>query len=192
MPLEDEMPEVPQTAPGTVQAEAGDIDAGIYDDVPKMGEPLPKGTYHFRLDSYTQGTGEAEKDDPFGFGAQPYFQIIWSCQQEPFVGRSFMDFAPWITPAVARAAVGPNSDPKVAAARSLINKRLWKSKAIVEAAGLKPTGSFSFKNFLDTNPEVKIQLAVKERKEKASDGTYKGTGIQGNSAAAYLPLHRPQ
>lgn len=201
MPLDDEMPQAPQ---GTAQAAGavpvkdfgGEIETSVYEKVPEMGEPIPVGTYHFRLDRYSTGWNPSPKveDDPYGFGAQPYFMIFFVCQQEPETGRVFVDFCPWVSDEVARMAAGPETDPRTSTAQKLVNDRVWKGKAIAEAANYRPPegGRFNVKTFFATNPELKIQLGQAEKKEKQKnpDGTtkYVGTGKQQNKALAYLPL----
>jgi hypothetical protein len=191
MPLDDEMPAAPgpQAAAAVPASEfSGDISTESYEKVPEMGEPLPIGTYHFRSEAFTTGWSAAPKpgDKDFAYGSQPYFMIRWMAQQEPHTGRVFMDFAPWVSDSVARAANAGDTE-----AQKVVNDRIWKLKAIAEAAGYKPPegGSFNAKIFLQSNPEVKISLGQQERKQKdPKTGQYVGTGQRGNKANAYLPL----
>jgi hypothetical protein len=60
----------------------------------------------------------------------------------------------------------------------------------MDKASYKPVGKSDFKAFLGTNPELKIQLGVRERKSKVS-GTLVGTGEMNNTPVKYLPLNRP-
>ena len=193
--LDDEMPQAPLAVAASVGspevAFSGDLSTDSYSKVPEMGEPLPVGTYHFRLDHYTVGwsdTPTADKD-PFAFGAQPYMMLFWACQQEPCVGRSFVDFAPWVNDKTAAAANQTANPATASEAQKIVNDRIWKLKAIATAAGYKPPqgGGFNAKSFLATNPEIKIALRQKERKEKVGD-KYVGTGKQGNVANEYLPM----
>jgi len=194
MSLDDElMPAAPAPAtaagaPAVVSAPfSGEIDVTAYEKVPEMGEALPAGTYHFRLDSYREGWGDPPKpgDALFAYGAQPYFMVKWTAQQEPITGRAFIDFCPWVSDQVAQAAGAGDQ-----AAQAVVTDRIWKLKTIATAAGYKPPagGRFNAKTFLSSNPEVKISLGVQERKSKNTDGTYSPTGQQGNRANAYLPL----
>lgn len=195
----DDMPAAPGAATGTATAVEvdGGADPSMFEGVATMGEVIPIGTYHFRLDRYTEGVGGFKDDHGqpttryFGDGSpipdQPYFNLLFVCQQEPHTGRVFADFAPWVSKEVrTKAAAGD------AIARELLKDRLWKIKSIMEAAGFKPAGNFDLKrDFLAEHPEVKIQLGLTEGKSKDATGKYVVDGSQRNKSIKYLPLFRP-
>lgn len=192
MPLDDEMPAAPAGAAAPAPAAeaktfSGNVDFESYDKTPEMGEAIPVGTYHFRLDSYREGWNNPPKpeDKEFQFGAQPYFMIKWVAQQEPVVGRAFTEFVPWVSDSVVEAAVGGNSD-----ARAIITDRIWKAKSIASAAGFKPAPGqgFNAKTFFATNPEIKISLGLEKKKTKDATGKYVATDQDQNKVNAYLPL----
>lgn len=162
----------------------GSFDANDLAAVPKLGEAIPVGTYHFRAESYTehdQPTNDKTPADELRFGAQPVFWVIWSCQQEPHTGRTFLDFINWVKPEVFAAARGGDK-----AAQKVLAARLSRAKMVMEGASYKPVGKSDFKAFLATNPELKIQVSLKERKSKGV-----GTGEMANGAVKYLSLNRP-
>lgn len=170
--LDDEMPTAPTTVP--VVAIDDTIDASAFDNVPKMGDALPAGVYAVRL----KGFSDKIADD-----GQPYFSIQWSVQQEPHVGRLVFDNIPWVRSSdVVSAKAG---DPQ---AQAILNDRLPRSKAVMSAAEFKPSGSFGFKQFLATNPELKVQVTINERKTKNDKGEWVGTGEQGNKVVKYISL----
>ncbi len=189
--LTDELPSPPE---GQAVPEIDDvIDASLFGDVPKMGDAIPAGTYAFRLEKYEEGwsstdykTGRTLSDEE----KQPYFSLQWKCQQEPHVGRVVFDIVTWVKTSDVKAANDPQN-PRRGEARSILNKRLPKAKAIMEAAGFVPTGQFGFKQFLATNPELKLQLKLKEKQDKQPNGTWKGNGDYTNDVQKYLSLHRP-
>jgi hypothetical protein len=196
MPLDDEMPAAPASggAASAAAAEApvrnfsGDVDFESYDKTPEMGEPIPQGTYEFRADSYREGWGDAPKpgDKDFAYGAQPYFMLKWVAQTEPVIGRAFTDFLPWISNEVAVAAAGGD-----AGAQAIIQDRIWKLKTIASQAGFKPAAGskFNAKDFLASNPVIKISLGVdKKKKKNATTGKYEATEELTNKVNAYLPL----
>lgn len=176
--LDDEMPVAPGTGTAPVVTIDDTIDASAFDSVPKMGDALPAGVYTVRL----KGFSDAIADD----GA-PYFKIQWSVTQEPHVGRLIFDSIPWVESAGVVAAKA--GDPQ---AQSVLNSRLPRSKAVMAAAGFKPSGSFGFKQFLGTNPEVKVQITVNERKQKNAKGDWVGTGENGNKVVKYISLIAPR
>lgn len=200
---DDELPAPPavaQQAAGDQPAVevSGEVSSDVFDLVTGQ-EPLPQGTYVFRLDEYRTRMDDAPKadEDPFGFGGQPAFMVFNACQQEPHVGHNFMEYVTWCTPEVFAAAMGPKDHPKTQAARKLVNSRLWKAKDILEGAGFKPSGKFDFKAFMDTHPEYKIQLKVVEKKAKTGrvdaqgNKIYEKTGQNVNQSVKYFPLNRP-
>lgn len=197
MPLDDELPMPPTgtaVAEDTGVAEAdfsGEANASDFAEVPGMNEPIPQGTYHYRLHSYKK---VVDKD------GQPRFDSQWSCQQEPHTGRRLMDFIGWVSAETFAAARAGD-----AAAKDIVKKRLPRAKELMAAAGYKPVGAFNFEtDFLATNPEVKIPTTVTQRMNKderaevdgqpnPNFGKYKiPTGINQNGLPnSYLPLNRP-
>lgn len=196
--LNDELPSPPpESVGGSAEGEstpiADTIDASLFQDVPKMGEAMPVGTYIFRLDSYTEHwtsedykTGrkleESEK--------QPYFSLQWKCQQEPHVGRVVFENVPWVKPEDVRDAANPAS-PRRAEARKILNDRLPRAKEIMQEAGFTPSGQMKFKDFLGTNPEMKIVVKIREVKRKNQAGQLQGTGEWRNEVGKHISLHRP-
>src|SRR5690349_19653691 len=86
-----EMPTPPDDAP---QAEGNGEGAGpqvdgtasmdSFEGVQEMGQVIPQGTYHFRLQSVSEGWGKADRNNPglsYGDGSavedQPYFNLNW-------------------------------------------------------------------------------------------------------------------
>lgn len=191
---DDELPSAPiGTGDATTEVVVdGSFDAADLASVPKLGEPIPIGTYHFRCESFSEGENDpsADKPDEARFGKQPYFIPRWVCQQEPHTGRVFgNDFVSWVNQETFAAA---RSGDKTA--QKIIQNRLMAAKDIMEKASYKPTGKSDFKTFLATNPELKIQLSVKERKTYVSaPGGRKlvPTGEMQNNRVKYLPLNRP-
>lgn len=186
---DDELPSPPQGGEAPQIEVDGGFDAADMTAVPKLGEPLPVGTYHFRCESFDQAENDADptKPDEARLGKQPYFQVRWTCQQEPYTGRVFIDFVSWVNQATFAAA---RSGDK--AAQKIIASRLPAAKEIMEKAAFKPVGRSDFKAFLATNPELKIQLGVRERKSRnKANGQLISTGEMVNSRVKYLPLNRP-
>lgn len=199
--MDDELmyDELPSPPPGeaSVKAAIDDaFDASLLADVPKMGEAIPAGTYDFRLDSFTEGwsTKEWHKDGtytdlPKG-EEQPYYRLTWRCQQEPYTGRVVWENCPWVKSQDVKDA---NSDsPRKAEARRIINNRMPRAKEIMTAAGFTPTGKFGFKDFLKTNPEMKLQLRLKARKAKDANGVYQPTNDWDNEVQKHISKFRPQ
>jgi len=176
--LTDEIPQAPAEGADGVQIDA-ELEASDLQTVHKMGEPIPQGTRHFRLRQFQA----AKADD-----GQPYFMLQWSCQEEPYTGRVVFDNVPWVKKEDVYDANHPG--PRQVEARNILDDRLAKANAIMQAAGYKPSGRFNFVEFLGTSPELKIQYNVSERKAKQPDGTYKGTGEMGNRVQRYFSLHR--
>jgi hypothetical protein len=173
--LDDEMPQAPEAAAGTPQVTIDDqIDASLFDNVPKMGDALPAGVYSVRLKQFS----DAVADD----GAV-YFKIQWSVTQEPHVGRVFFDNIPWVSKTDVEQAKAGNPQ-----AQAVLSERLPRSKAVMEAAGFKPSGKFGFKEFMGTNPELKVQVTINERKQKDAKGAWVGTGEMGNKIQKYISL----
>lgn len=195
----DAMPSAPgagaATAPVAIDASGS---AEMFEGVPEMGEAIPIGTYHFRLEKYyeganpvTDGEGSTKTIKQFNDGTlvpnQPWFQLVFVCQQEPETGRQFSDFCPWVEKTVREKAMQGDS-----VAQAVLKDRLWKAKSILAAAGYKPTGPFDLKkDVFDTHPEVKVQLGLQPNKVKDATGKYVPDGGMTNKALKYLPLARP-
>lgn len=192
----DEIPSPPAPDPlaghdaGSEATFDDSFDAGLLGDVPKRGDPIPIGTYHFRLAEFKKMQTASGKNQ-----GQPYFALQWKCQEAPYEGRVVFENVPWVSVADVRDASDPTS-PRRSEAKSIINKRMPAAKEIMEAASFKPTGQFGFAEFLASHPEMKLQLKLKERQSKTgtkADGTpeYKGTGEMGNEVQKHIPLARP-
>lgn len=195
--LQDELPSPPHAGAAAVSEPIDDtFDAALLTDVPKMGEAIPAGTYVFRLDSFTE---EWSKSEWFKDGTsrelapeerEPYYRLLWRCQQEPHTGRVVGENVPWVKASDVKDANNPNS-PRKAEARKVINNRMPRAKEIMEAAGFTPTGQFGFKDFLKSNPEMRLQLKLKARRAKAPSGKYEPTGDWDNEVQKHISLHRP-
>lgn len=191
--IEDELPSPPSGA----AAEGFDdsFDASLLADVPKMGDALPVGTYDFRLEKFEESWKTKEYDkqgnerDLPQSDWQPYYKLQWKCQQEPHTGRMVFENCPWVRPQDVSDA--NTESPRKAEARKLINSRMPRAKEIMEAAGFTPTGSFGFKQFLATNPEMKLQLKLKASKIK-KDGKLENSGGFVNEVVKHVSKHRPQ
>lgn len=191
----DDMPAAPAGTPGEAVPVDSSGDATMFDGVPTMGEAIPIGTYHFRLEKYSSGLSKVEESpgvaklfsDGTKIPDQPWYQLQWSCQQEPHTGRVFTDFCPWVDKVGrAKAATGD------VGGQLLLKDRLWKAKSILEAAGYKPSGSFDIeKDFFGQHPEVKVQLGLQTGKTKDATGKYVEDGSMRNKAVKYLSLTRP-
>lgn len=183
--------DIPEAPAGASAEAAASIDsgavAGMFDGVPDLGEPIPIGTYHFRLAKYAQKwTSPTEEEKAKGGLPEPYYAVEWHCQQEPHVGRIHFENIPWVRKEMVTAAAA--GDPN---ARKYLNNRLPRAKNIMEAAGFKPTGNFDFEtDFLALNPEIKIQLGLQAAKTKDASGKYVETGSFRNKTVRYYPLHR--
>lgn len=181
--------DVPFDSPtGPSEAEQVTTEIGdLLEEAPKLGEALPAGTYSFKMGGYKEGWNEPNKDDPneLLLGKQPYFQIFWDCTEEPHTGKRFVEFVQYIN---KLTIVEANKGNPVAVA--LVKKNLSRVKDIAVAAGY-PQKGFDFKAFAATKPEVKIQLSLKEKKEKTATGELKATGEQVNFAIRHVSLHRP-
>lgn len=193
---DDEIPSPPAPGEhsGAGEAEASfdsNIDASLFGDVPKKGEAIPVGTYKFRLDSYKKMATASGKNI-----GQPYFQLQWKCQEEPYTGRVVFENVPWVSAADVKDANDPTS-PRRGEAKKTLNNRLPSAKEVMEAADFKPSGKFGFEEFLAGHPEMKLQLKLKEKQSKTgksnADGSaeYKGTGEMGNEVQKHLSLVRP-
>lgn len=185
--INDELPQPPiPQADGSTESAVANFDAtfdpSILADVPKMNDPIPAGTYEFRLDKFTK---KLDKDN------MPRYDVQWKCQQEPHTGRVAFDFVSWIS-GEDLAAASNTSNPRCQEARDLIRKRLPRVKAIMEAAGYKAVGPTNLDEFFSTQPVVKIQLTVAERKGKDKDGKYTiPSGDMQNNIQNYISLSRP-
>lgn len=190
---QDDFDELP-SAPGAEHSEqvavetAGDAD--MFEGVGKLGETIPNGTYHFRLNQIVakgatvpseQGTkppvplrySSGEEMD-----AQPWFMAEFVCQQEPHTGKRFAEFIGW-----ASATLRKKAKEGDAMAKQQLKNRLVRIKAIMEAAGFKPAGSYDLeRDFFATNPEVRIQVGQGKNKQSGEDQ---------NRALKYFSLTRP-
>lgn len=176
----------PPTAQTTPQAEDGGatfttatMSLDDMDTIPDGPEAMPRGLYHFRLESYKK----KEKN------GQPNFDVTFNCQQEPDTGRKTFDTIPWVNQGTIDDASNVSS-PNHATARKIVKDRVWKINQLRKAAGYRGAGgSFDPETFFSTNPEVKIDLDQEERMEKDPAGNYtKPTGTFRNRVKKYLPL----
>lgn len=147
--------------------------------IQEFGEVLPKGTYYCRADSYTIFSNEPFKGEE-AFGEQPTFVIRWVVQEEPDTGKSFSDFVPWVNKETMKAAIGSPMEPKTRLARSILQQRLSRMKTIMDKAGYRAVGATRVTEFLDSNPELKISVGVKKKKD----------GGMVNRASKYISLLR--
>jgi len=189
-PIAEDADEMPAAPPASQEGAAavefsGEVDASVFDDVHAGGEPLPQGTYHFRLEAYDKRFADPDKSGV----AQPYYALRWRCQQEPHVGRVYFENVPWVREEDVKIATDQRH-PLNRQAKQTLSDRLWKAKDLMDKAGFKPTGRLNFEAFLDTNPEVRIPLTLQEVKEKQPDGSLKGAGRFRNKSNKYLPLAR--
>lgn len=144
----------------------------LWNDVPKVGDTLPKGTRIFKAEGYSM----RRFDDDLNI------RIMWRCQEEPLAGRIFSDSVPYVDDTVMKAAnAGDRS------AREVVIRRLQKAKTIMDAAGVK-RGSFTA--FLDQQPELKIALEV-EAERRNINGKWVSTEGMRNRAVKYLGLNSP-
>lgn len=182
MPFDDELPNAPGTEAGAAVVIDDEIDSSAFEGVGKLGDVLPKATYHCRLDSFKEQSNENG----------PNFSLQWKVQEEPNTGRVVFDTIPWVSVDTIKAAAA--GDP---AAKSTMAQRLVRANSLMQAAGFKPSGKFGFKSFLSTNPEVKLTLSIGEKKTDSgkTDGkgkkVYVGTGEQVNNVVKYLSLQAP-
>lgn len=181
MPIDDEMPQAPGTNGAAADAVSinGEFDMAALDGVPNLGDALPAGVYEVRLRSFS------EKKNDNG----PFFGLQWSVQQEPHAGRLiFENYVPFCTPEQFAAAVA--GDP---VAKAAVADRMPRLKSIMKAADYKPVGKTDIKAFLATNPELKIQINVKEKKQKVeATGKYEGTGEMENGVVKYISKQAPR
>ncbi len=189
-PFDDELPSPPANSEAASAAVVvdGTIDGDLLAKVPELGEAIEKGTYHFRLDRYSEGWNDPDPKNPeeLLFGKQPYFSLFWVCQEEPHTGQQFMDFVSWANKDTFAAASSGNRT-----ALNIVRTRLSRAKNILMAAEYPTGGSFDIKKFFSEHPEVKIQLGIREKKEKIN-GELKGTGQMVNNAIKYLSLRAPR
>jgi hypothetical protein len=191
---DSEMPVAPAEEVKQVEV-SGEIDASLFDAVPVQGDAMPVGTYHFRLDRYTTGESEpsVKKPERERYGKQPYFMLLWICQQEPHTGRIIPpEYCGWCTPEVFKAAKEGDST-----ARAMVAERLMVAKDVMAAAGMKAVGAFNFVEFLGTNPECKLQLGLADANTDSgkvgADGkkVYVKTGMKSNKVLKHISLTRP-
>lgn len=182
----DDMPVAPGAASDAVTVET-EGDADMFEGVGKLGETIPNGTFHFRLDAVIakgatvptdQNKQPLHYDDGSEVDPQPWFMVGFKCQQEPHTGKSFAEFVGWVSAKARTKAKAGDSQGK-----ELLRRRLVRAKAIMEAAGFKPTGSYDLeRDFFATNPEVRIQVGQGKNKQSGEDQ---------NKAVKYFPLNRP-
>lgn len=185
--MDDDLPAPPVGGTASAEVEIADVPAEAYGTVPKMGDVIAAGTYHFRAHSWQKANYEDG----------PVYSIQWRAQQEPITGRVVFSNCPWPTAADIKLANDPNvpAGAKVEAQKR-VNDRLVVAKAIQEAAGCKP-GSMPFEQFLATNPEMLLQISVTDKKERSGIGpdgkpTFASTGEKKNKVQKYISLVRPQ
>lgn len=182
--LEHSIPTAPPVGAGATQeVSMADVSAEDFNEVSELGEPIPVGTYHFRLDSYTTAKTEVRTNEQTGMteGGEPYYSLLWKCQEEPFVGRVVPDNVPWVKLEDLEAA--RRGDPT---AKAKLVRRLPRAKTIMKTLGW--TGTFL--DFLATNPELRLTLGLQEAKEKGPGGKLIPTGNFRNKISRYLPLVR--
>lgn len=181
MPFDDELPSAPESGVATAIAIDDQIDASAFEGVGKIGDAMPAGTFHFRMKSFTEGFNENG----------PYFSLQWACQEEPHTGRIVFDTVTWVK-SEDTAAANDKANPRNAEAKAILNNRLMRAKSIMDAAGFKPTGTFGFREFLNSHPEIKMSIRQKEKMDKDEKGAYtKPTGEQQNVISKYISLSRP-
>jgi hypothetical protein len=185
MAFEDELPQAPTGGTQTEVVDFGsEIDASAFDGVGKLGDAIPAGTYHFRLDTQTKGKNKNG----------PYYSIQWKCQEEPYVGRIAFDTITWLDQETLGALKAGPSNPGFSNAKSTANSRLVRANSLMEAAGMKPVGNFNFETWLNTHPEVKLTLSLREKKLKDDkSGEYTvPTGEMQNNVSKYVALQAPR
>lgn len=163
--------DVPWGNEAEVEKPTVDPSEALWNEVPKEGDVIPKGTRHFKVEGYTL------KSDIFGLR----IKLLWRCQEEPYVGRLFPDTVQYVDDATMKAA---NNGDRTA--RAIVMDRLQKAKTIMGAAGVT-RGSFIA--FLDSQPELKITLEVGPNRVQDGKGNWvNGDGLQ-NRAVKYLNLN---
>lgn len=90
--------------------------------VSKWGDPLPKGSYHFRITKVEEGTSTTSNE--------PMVTVTLTCQEEPHVGRTILDFVSLQKHALAKLkayyeAVDYNPGPEGHDPAELLNKELY-------------------------------------------------------------------
>lgn len=186
--MDDEMPAPPPAGEQPQGVVASEVPEDIFEGVGELGEAIPKGTYHFRLDrTFLNWHAPEVGSDEERFGPQPNYGILWSAQQEPHTGKTFMDTCPWVNQKTIEGAAA--GDP---VAKSLLRKRLVRAKAIIKAADY-PMAGLKIDAFFAAHPEVKILVGISEKKTKdpSNPGKYVGTGQMVNNALKYISLRRP-
>lgn len=90
--------------------------------VSKWGDPLPKGSYHFRIEKVEERTSE--------LSGNPVVRLHLKCQEEPFVGRVVVDDVSLQKQALAKLkayyeAVDYNPGPEGHDPETLLGKELF-------------------------------------------------------------------
>lgn len=186
---QDEFDEPLPSAPGTdsVQTVETEGDASMFEGVGKLGETIPNGTFHFRLESVVArgakpptdrgSTTVSKYDDGSDVDPQPWFMVRFVCQQEPHTGKGFTEFVGWASGTLRKKAAAGDTY-----AKQQLKNRLIRIKAMMEASGYKPTGAFNLEEFFAMNPEVRIQIGQGKNKQSGEDQ---------NTALKYFPINRP-
>lgn len=190
--VDDEMP-APPTADASKAVESIDdtYDTGLMDKVEKIGEPFPAGTYHMRLDGYTEGWGSESQSTKENdaktkhLGDQPYFMLQFICQEEPSVGKRWGAYVGWCNAETFKLAAKGD-----AVAVQYLKNRLSLAKTLMEGLEWKPQpGKSKFKDFINSHPEGKFTLRVSERKSYVN-GKLGATGEFTNNLVKCMPLYK--
>lgn len=151
----------------------------------KLGDPFPKGTYSFRIDSYTEGWGDEEtnpqKEKIKKYGNQPYYMVQLICTQEPLVGKRWGLFCSWCNPKTMKA-VGAG-DPE---ALALFRQRMATAKTLMDGLEWKGT---NIAKFLESGAEGKFTLGINPKKTRVN-GKLVETGEMQNQLLKVMPLYK--
>ena len=184
----DEMPAPPTAAAASTEAEPipTEFNADVVAEAYGRGEAFPAGTFHFRLDGYSEGWGNEgsdEKNKLSHLGNQPYFMLQWVCQQEPYVGKRYLQFLGWVNAETMKLA-----EKKDSQALGFAKERLGDVKTLMIGCNYKPHGRSDLKTFLESHPEAKISLTIRERKIKIN-GVLTPTGEMVNNVQKISPVY---
>ena len=164
---------------------AGALDDNELNDVEKLGDLVPAGTYHVRFVKCEKRTG---KTDAGSFGPQPMYALQMAIQEEPFVGRRVFDNIFWVTPSIVKA-MNDSSNPYSGEAKKIYANRLGRWKALKQDAfGL--TGKVHPDEILlDVTRECKVVIAHRNRRAlNAATGQWEATSEKEVVVSKYLPL----